>query len=87
MVCLKLIKTETFCNLLNFLYLSRILKMMVQMHLACYTGGIFLYDIRAHTCVPCCHNQPKVGNDFFELISSSDAEEKEFSSKSKIVFL
>ena len=48
-VCLKFIKTETFCNLLNFLYLSRILKMMVQMHLACYTGGIFLYDIRAHT--------------------------------------
>ena len=38
-------------------------------------------------CVPCCHNQPKVGNDFFELISSSDAEEKELSSKSKIVFL
>ena len=48
-VCLKFIKTETFCNLLNFLYLSRILKMMVQMHLACYTGGIFLYNIRAHT--------------------------------------
>ena len=24
-------------------------KMMVQMHLTCYTGGIFLYDIRAHT--------------------------------------
>ena len=35
-------------NLLNFWYLSRILKMMVQMHLACYTGGIFLYDIRIH---------------------------------------
>ena len=33
----------------KFLYLSRILKMMVQIHLACYTGGIFLYDIRAHT--------------------------------------
>ena len=48
-VCLKLIKTETFCKLLNFLYLSRILKMMVQMDLACYKGGIFLYDIRAHT--------------------------------------
>ena len=48
-VCLKFIKTETFCNLLNFLYLSHISKMMVQMHLACYTGGIFLYDIRAHT--------------------------------------
>ena len=48
-VCLKLIKTETFCNLLNFLYLSRILKMMVQMHLACYTGGIFLYDIKPGT--------------------------------------
>ena len=38
-------------------------------------------------CVYCCHNQPKVGNDFFELISSSDAAEKELSSKSKIVFL
>ena len=37
--------------------------------------------------VHCCHNQPKVGNDFFELISSSDAAEKELSSKSKIVFL
>ena len=42
---------------------------------------------RSLICVPCCHNQPKVGNDFFELISSSDAEEKELSSKSKIVFL
>ena len=38
-------------------------------------------------CVYYCHNQPKVGNDFFELISSSDAAEKELSSKSKIVFL
>ena len=38
-------------------------------------------------CVPCCHNQPKVGNDFLELVSSSDAEEKELSSKSKIVCL
>ena len=38
-------------------------------------------------CVYCCHNQPKVSNDFFELISSSDAAEKELSSKSKIVFL
>ena len=39
-------------NILQFaqcLYLSRILKMMVQMHIACYTGGIFLYDIRSHT--------------------------------------
>ena len=39
------------------------------------------------TCVHCCHNQPKAGNDFFELISSSDSAEKELSSKSKIVFL
>ena len=29
--------------------------------------------------VYCCHNQPKVGNDFFELITSSDAAEKELS--------
>ena len=43
--------------------------------------------LELHICVYCCHNQPKVGNDFFELISSSDAAEKELSSKSKIVFL
>ena len=47
-VCLKFIKTETFYNLLHFLYLGRILKMMVQMYLACYIGGIFLYDFRIH---------------------------------------
>ena len=47
-VCLKFIKTETFHNLLHFLYLGRILKMMVQMYLTCYIGGIFLYDIRIH---------------------------------------
>ena len=47
-----------------------------------HKGTLHLY-----ICVYCCHNQPKVGNDFFELISSSDAAEKELSSKSKIVFL
>ena len=26
--------------------------MMVQMHLACYTGGIFLYDIRTRAGIP-----------------------------------
>ena len=32
----------------------------------------------ANICVHCCHNQPKVGNDFFELISSSDTSERVF---------
>ena len=47
---------------------------------------VYLY-MCIYICVPCCHNQPKVGNDFLELVSSSDAEEKELSSKSKIVCL
>ena len=46
-----------------------------------------VYSDERGICVPCCHNQPKVGNDFLELVSSSDAEEKELSSKSKIVCL
>ena len=54
----------------------------ISINLRCW-----VYSVGRSICVPCCHNQPKVGNDFFELISSSDAEEKELSSKSKIVFL
>ena len=50
-------------------------------------GLILVIHIKHKICVYCCHNQPKVGNEFFELISSSDAAEKELSSKSKIVFL
>ena len=49
--------------------------------------ALWFHSLIIVICVPCCHNQPKVGNDFFELISSSDAEEKELSNKSKIVFL
>ena len=48
---------------------------------------VYTKEEERRICVHCCHNQPKVGNDFFELISSSDTSEKEFSSKSKIVFL
>ena len=42
-------KNRNLLQFAQFLYLRRILKMMVQMHLACYTGGIFVYDVRAHT--------------------------------------
>ena len=62
--------------------LLRIYKSLKAIFTQCLTD-ILLTNI----CVPCCHNQPKVGNDFLELVSSSDAEEKELSSKSKIVCL
>ena len=49
--------------------------------------GVLVMQTLLYYSVHCCHNQPKVGNDFFELISSSDTAEKELSSKTKVVFM
>ena len=42
-------KNRNILQFAQFFVSQSHLKDDSQMHLACYTGGIFLYDIRAHT--------------------------------------